>query len=346
MNMQNKNTLQQKQNCIPYLDFLRFTAISMVILLHVISGVADTIPDQMTATQLKGYEIIKELVTLGVPIFLMISGALFLSPSKKLAVNTLFSKYIRRILLALVLFGSFYSLLELMVNGRDFQPVYLFLAFCNMLTGNSWAHMWYLYVLLGLYLFLPLFKTFTAHADEKTYRYLLILLFVSESILPFLEKSFHLHLGIEFPTAGIYLFYYLCGYYLHSQNLNEKKGIRISCFILAGSFAVILCNTLFFWGLDMNYDSPFIVLSAMALFFLAKNMKKSFSFCSAWRDYYFTMYLVHTFFLNLAYKLFHVTPLIGGGYLLLPVFWAGTFFLSLLSAWILLKIPVMKKYVL
>lgn len=343
--IQNATIENQKKESISYLDFLRLIAISAVILLHVISGVSDTIPEQMTVTQLNIYRTILSFCTIGVPLFFMISGTLFLAPQKQLSLKNLFQKYLRRIVLALVLFGSFYALLELIMVNKTFAISYLGTAFFNMLSGNSWAHMWYLYALIGLYLFLPLFKAFCAQADAQTYRYLLILLFVIGSILPFLETVFHFKLGFIFPTVGIYLFYYLCGYYLHSYAPKNPSAHKIAICILIASILVILCGNIAKLNLDFSYDSPFVVLMSLSIFYLASYSKKNWTFCFRLRDYYFGMYLVHTVFLNLAYKLFHVTPLLLGGYILIPVFFMGTFLLSLLTAWIMKKLPLLGKYV-
>lgn len=335
----------QKKNCISYLDFLRFLAISAVILLHVTSGITDTIPEQMSDTQFRVYQTIKGFCTIGVPLFLMISGTLFLAPQKKLTLKTLFQKYLRRIVLALILFGTFFALLELIMVSHSFALTDIAQAFYNMLTGNSWAHMWYLYALIGLYLFLPLLKLFCANANKQTYLYLLILLFILDSILPFTEKYLGLKLGIIAPTTGIYLFYYLCGYYIHTyiekNTINKKMAFSISsvCFIL------LLLNGALKLNLDFNYDSPFVVLMTLAVFYLASCSKKEWALCSRLRDYYFGMYLIHTLFLNLFYKLFHITPLLFGGYILLPFFFLGTFVLSLLTAWLMKKIPLLGKYV-
>lgn len=66
-----------------YLDILRWISISAVVMLHVVSRVVDTIPEQMTAEQQNIYEMIKNMMTVGVPVFLMISGSLLLNPEKR-----------------------------------------------------------------------------------------------------------------------------------------------------------------------------------------------------------------------------------------------------------------------
>ncbi|MCI8301015.1 MAG: acyltransferase [Lachnospiraceae bacterium] len=88
-----------------YLDLLRWIAISAVVMLHVVSGVVDTIPEQMTVEQQNIYEMIKNMMTVGVPVFLMISGSLFLNPEKEIGMEQILKRYLSRILLALFLFG-------------------------------------------------------------------------------------------------------------------------------------------------------------------------------------------------------------------------------------------------
>ena len=334
-----------KYKQIPYLDLLRFTAISCVILLHIISGITDTIPEQMTVGQLGIYHALKSFCTIGVPIFFMISGTLFLSPEKELSLKTLLQKYLRKIVLALVLFGTFFAIIELVIVHKTFSPTFLWQGFFNMLCGNSWAHMWYLFALIGLYLFLPLLKIFTAHADKQTYFYLLLLLFIIGSLLPTLETAWQLKFGFMMPVTGVCLFYYMCGYYIHTyaKKTDSYKRISIAVLIVLALFLIYNCVIAgnYFW----SYESPVIVAMSILIYYLATFRQRNFTLFSKLRDYYFGMYLVHTVFLNLAYKWFHITPLLLGGYILIPVFFVGVFGLSLLTAWVMKKIPLLGKYV-
>lgn len=334
-----------KYSQIPYLDLLRFIAISCVLLLHIISGITDTIPDQMTTMQLGVYHTLKSFCTVGVPIFFMISGTLFLNPKKELTLKALFSKYLRKIVLALVLFGTFFAIMELVIVTGTFSVSFIWQGFLNTLCGNSWAHMWYLFALIGLYLFLPLLKAFTAHAGKQIYLYLLVLLFVIGSLIPTLESALQLEFGFMMPITGVCLFYYMCGYYIHTY-VSKKDSYKTTAIIILIISVLILAYSCiikadYYW----SYESPVIVCMSLCIYYLASCSNRGWGVCSQLRDYYFGMYLVHTVFLNLAYKWFHVTPLLFGGYILLPVFFLGTFALSLATAWIMKKIPLLGKYV-
>lgn len=334
-----------KNKYIPYLDLLRFIAISCVLLLHIISGITDTIPDQMSEMQLGVYHSLKSFCTVGVPVFFMISGTLFLPPEKKLNLKLLFQKYLRKIVLALVLFGTFFSIMELVMITKTFSIGFLWQAFVNMLCGNSWAHMWYLFALIGLYLFLPLLKTFTANANKQVYLYLLILLFVIGSLLPTLENALGLTFGFMMPVTGICLFYYMCGYYIHTYVEKKDTYKKAAIVILIVLYLLLIYNCMCKASYNWSYESPIIVGMSICIYYLASCSQKEWAVCSQLRDYYFGMYLVHTIFLNMAYKVLHVTPLLCGGYVLLPVFWIGTFALSLLTAWVMKKMPLLGKYV-
>lgn len=338
-------TDSSKYKTIPYLDLLRFIAISGVLFLHILSGITDTIPEQMTTTQLGFYHLLKSFCSIGVPLFLMISGTLFLNPQKEFTLKTLFTKYLRKIVLALFLFGTFFAIIELIMVNGTFSVSFIWQGFLNTLCGNSWAHMWYLFALIGLYLFLPLLKCFTAHAGKQIYLYLLSLLFVIGSLLLTLEQLLQINFGFMMPVTGVCLFYYMCGYYIHTYvpKKDTYKKISVGISLVFALFLVYSCIARSYY--HFSYESPVIIGLSICIYYLAACSTGEWRICSRLRDYYFGMYLVHTVFLNLAYKWFHVTPLLLGGYLLLPVFFAGTFALSLTAAWIMKKIPLLGKYV-
>ena len=158
--------MDEKRKQLGYLDILRWTAIAMVVMLHVISGVSDTIAVEMNQGQKIVYETVKNLMTAGVPIFLMISGALFLTPEKKITIERLLKHYVRRILLALLIFGTVFAVMELVMTERTFSLTMVGKGFLMTLSGNTWAHMWYLYELIGLYLITPLLKVVIAYGGN------------------------------------------------------------------------------------------------------------------------------------------------------------------------------------
>ena len=122
-----------------------------------------------------------------VPVFIMVTGALLLDPKKEITVSKIFSKYILRVLLALVFAVLVFALFDACMNGDGIGFETFTSAFVKLIEGKSWSHLWYLYLLMGLYLLLPAYRAVAAHVSDKEYRYLLIVLAVFLLLLPQLE---------------------------------------------------------------------------------------------------------------------------------------------------------------
>lgn len=122
-----------------------------------------------------------------VPCFFMLSGALLLNQEKEITVSKLVKKYILRMVLILLCFGTVFSLMEIIFTTKSIQCVDVFTAIINVIQGNTWAHMWYLYALLGIYALMPIYKLIANNALDKELKVILFMLFVFISILPTLR---------------------------------------------------------------------------------------------------------------------------------------------------------------
>ena len=92
---------------IPYLDFLRLLATIGVISLHVFAtDFNGTIQQYDWYVALIG----DSLVRWSVPIFVMISGTLFLNPDKQVSLRSILTKRISRLLIAYVFWYSFWKI--------------------------------------------------------------------------------------------------------------------------------------------------------------------------------------------------------------------------------------------
>lgn len=189
---------------------LRIVATHGIIWLHT-NGTAFVHPDinPFTNSELHFFVVNYYLMCWAVPVFFMITGALLLNPSKEISYKKCFL-YMRRILLALVIFGIGYSLLLMRGKGNSFNFIQ---AIIDVYEGKSFGHLWYLYVLIGIYLTLPLFKIFVASASKKEIQIFLVVLFVFDFCLTIgyaVGKELAFELPITWP-----IFYLLLGYYLN-----------------------------------------------------------------------------------------------------------------------------------
>ena len=76
------------------LDILRVAATLAVVLLHVLSGAVVSRGYFANDGEETIYWILMDLVSWSVPVFLMISGYLFLNPGKRITLKEMYGKYV------------------------------------------------------------------------------------------------------------------------------------------------------------------------------------------------------------------------------------------------------------
>ena len=329
-----------------YIEWLRVISMAAVVISHIGSTAHSDFPDSYFHSW--GGFLFQSIVYLShfaVPCFFMISGALLLNPEKEMPVAKILKRYVLRYCWILLIFAWGYAYLELLFQSKKFVPADLFTSFCNMLQGKSWAHMWYLYTLVGLMLILPILRAAVRACSKTELHYLLIVLLIFTSILPVILKTTGFSFGIVFPVASVYPLYMILGYLLDNETIKPRGKTyiyEIICVILLVLCAYfhIMQNVALNFGV---YNSPIIVVYSVLIFHRVKawNPKenKTVSFLGSVS---FGVYLTHMIWINLAFKLFKLNPLAPTpitGMLMAIV----TFILSVILTFILKKIPGFRK---
>lgn len=325
---------------INYINSLRLLATLSVVFLHTSAGLLDAREITNLDTQF-GLSCYKYTMQFGVPVFIMISGALFLNPSKEVGFGLFWRKYVKRIALALVIFGLPMCLIETYFSKQGG----VINSIIHLTTGHSWAHMWYLYMLIGLYLITPVIKPFVVRASGKDWLATLGLLFVLSSLFPTLN-AWGAGLTSYMIFATPYLFIYLLGYWLcwkAPQKIYGNKMLLVAIIILCIGIIITKC----YYGFDVyGYATPVVICLASALFLLFKSSNVNWRLANRLAHYCFGIYLMHPVFINFAYKFLNINEEV-----IVPIYHFIGFFLlftllSLASTYILMKIPFMKKHVL
>lgn len=172
-----------------YISYLRIFATIVVIWHHTCGTLAgNSTLFCLTHQQTLFYEAARQSVSWDVPIFFMITGALLLNPEKKLSIKKILL-YVRRILLALIIFGipcaMVMNMMEMHEKGINWEIIQASLI--SVINNTGLGHFWYLYDLIGLYLVLPLLKIFVENAEIMVIRFLLIALVLFDFIFPTLS---------------------------------------------------------------------------------------------------------------------------------------------------------------
>ena len=191
----------QNSNRIVWVDLLRLIAMIMVITAHC----TDMYNARPQADPMAGFwgAFISSLMRPSVPLFAMMTGLLLL-PVRESA-KDFYRKRIPRVLIPMVLWSVIYYLIPWFtgVIGMDkssisimFPYVYepsqeLSESLSNIalipFTFNFYTtHMWYLYMLIGLYLFMPFFSAWVEKRD-KTLTKIYLVLWGLSLFLPFMS---------------------------------------------------------------------------------------------------------------------------------------------------------------
>lgn len=340
-----------------FLDILRVFATCAVVLLHTVSGVKDTTDMNQYPGEFRVFLAVMDLVTWSVPVFIMISGYLFLNTNREFTCRQMLLKYCRRIIFALFLFGIPYACIELVMAERTISFNMVGRAIIMVFMGKSWAHMWYLYLIFFLYLFTPAIRWILNRLTQIWVYILMAVLVMGSSVFLYINKYMDADILPVLPDTCIYVFYYLCGYLFVKKSLeNRTKEAGIPKWVLPTMIVILAVGMvsnrmLTDRQIQMAYDYPFTVALAVALFAGAANAKwqlpeKTVAFWSRLSGLCFTVYLIHPVYVNIAYKLLDMTPLDYPLWVSLPLFWLVIMGLSLGSAWVLRQIPILRKYVL
>ncbi|MBQ9433943.1 MAG: acyltransferase family protein [Synergistaceae bacterium] len=342
------------ENRTYYFDFLRVAACFAVIVRHVAEFQLDIMNMRVFDWQvLVFYD--GALVRWAVPIFVMISGALFLKPGKNIPVKTIYSKYVLRIATALV-FWSFIYAAGSYVNNRDIVR-----SIDNFIRGHY--HLWFLFMIMGLYMILPLFR----HIAESEFltKYFLILALIFTYILPEcadivslfseeyassiggISENFHMYF-----TAG-FTGFFLLGHFLNQADITPKAE-RWIYFAGLCSFAVnglMLAYVPIITGKPYNpvYVAPKIwqsnIFVTIAVFvFFKRHCKRENMLVRRLSQYSFGAFLVHAIVIVVLQKL-GLHSLTFNPVFSVPVISVIVCIISFGISAVLNHIPVLNKYI-
>ncbi len=341
----------------------RITCFSRI---RVIAGIAIVILHTFTMYGMAFRDIISEgesyvtgtvpyLMMWAVPCFVMVTGALLLDEGRSLSIGRLLGRYVLRVILVLLIFITLFFFLDLWMNKESFSMDDFSTIWHKFMENGSWAHLWYLYLLVGLYLLMPAYRLIAKHASRETLIYLGIVLFLFLSVLPAVTKMTAFSTAFYICTSSIFPLYLFLGRMIH------KGQLSIGFFTGILFFAAGVAVTIFLTRLDMgdkqsvvegllgNYAFPSVVLMSVGAFSALRGigggesgptMQKVWQFLDR---YSFGIYLVHLIYLRFLIKVVKWNPFATGSFwMLIPVVLL-VYGLSLATAIVLKLIPGLKR---
>ncbi len=329
-------------NRVLYFDLLRFLATIAVVMLHISSMVYGNAENGSIAYWIGlGYNVPTRWA---VPVFVMLSGALFLNPSKEISLKSLYGKYILRLVVILIFWTLLYtyildpSMYWMKGLQADLRPLSFVYSFPY--------HLWFLLMLIGVYLMIPILKVIASNAKATNYFLILWLIFSVLAYIPgvFASVTSLLKVNLVIGYSG----YFLLGYKL---SITETRNLTKTKVILLFILSIVLMYILIFGG---AYNIPFleplapnVILFSTSVFLLAKHLdnritkftalKKTLSFV---QNDLLGVYLIHVFFTKTLCRPHftnNLTPALS-----IPLFTVFVFVASLFTIKLLRKIPVVR----
>ncbi|MBO4843403.1 MAG: acyltransferase [Bacteroidales bacterium] len=172
-----------------FLDYLRVIALFLVLIVHASEtfyGSEILVPDQDTRLWLGIWDGIARV---SVPLF-MVCSAFLLAPLKEgQSWGDFFRRRAKRILPPMFIFFVLYSVLPVFWGASTWKEAWQALSYIPLNFPMAAGHLWFMYPLIGLYLFIPFISPWLKVATERQERLFLILWALSTCI-PYLNRWF------------------------------------------------------------------------------------------------------------------------------------------------------------
>lgn len=326
-----------------WIDLLKAIAAFAVILLHV------SVPLQYDISNQKLLRIgvfYNSMVRFCVPIFVMVSGVLLLSKTQELGL--FLRKRFSRIIYPFLFWSCIYLLVKINYN-LPIKEIVLF-SISQFRSGTEY-HLWYIYMLIGLYLFIPILSKWIVGASKKEILYFLsIWLFILLLELPGFVKLFT---RIDFRYFSGYIGYLVLGTFLHRYFTMKSKwfpGLLVLGAVMFTFFTTyfLTIQSKHFIDQYINFLSVNVALAATGVFLLCKDMvvqsemvKKIITVIS---KYSYGIYLSHVFIL-IVFGMIGFNSSLFNPWIGVPVVSVCCLVTSFLLTFSLSKIPVLGKHI-
>ena len=347
-----------KSNRIVYMDVLRVIACFSVIMIH--SSAYYVVKDIGSFNFWVG-NIFDGLARIGVPLFVMISGALMLDKNYQFSTQKII-KHIIRMIVFFVFWSVLYCFIFNIVGSIiiEHESIDITKIIVSLIKGHY--HLWFVYLIIGLYLIVPLLRLWVNDTNKKYVEYFIILSIIFTYIIPqiisigsnYSNLFEHINDIIErklsLKYVGGFTTYFILGWYINNYELKNKRIIYI-----LGLFGVlitimgtyILSNTTgkalqMYGNLYIN-----VLFQTVAVFVIIKDKFKNMhtnNIINSISKYSLGIYAIHALIVTIMYRIIEKVN-IDFALINIPVVFIVSFVFAYLISFILSKIPVLKKVV-
>lgn len=206
-------------------DFCRILSAFAIVILHTSAVYIKRCPVDSVEFGIANFY--DSLSRFGIPMFVMISGAIFLSEEKQITVKKLWLRNILRMLIIFCIWSFAYYFYQC---KYEWNVSIFHNGIVGVIAGCVYAsnHFWFIFMIIGLYAIVPLLRSFLKNATEKELKYFVILFFlfqiVRNTITILADKSLITEIMDKFTIVELsgYLGYFVLGYILNKYDISKK----------------------------------------------------------------------------------------------------------------------------
>lgn len=297
-----------------------------------------------------------------IPVFVMLSGFFLIGKYQEQTLGSFFMRRFMRILIPFIVWSFIYFLWRIYANGEDL-PLFSFIPMLFM--EPVYYHLWFLYLVIGLYALTPFLSLYMKNSCCRHDWYYLALWFVLASVLAFIESWYDITTYIS-TGAGNSIFkfagYFALGWMLRDFELTAGKKVLFLTLFLLGLFITaygtystsVVENEGQFSGIFYEYFSFSVFMMAVPVFLIGKSLRLPAMFDNLSNGHRALrlaaecvpgVYLVHAMLLAVAKRGmlgFEFTPGMMDPFIGIPLFAFGIFMASLLVVSAIKIIPIIR----
>ena len=291
---------------IYYFDILRIVSSFSVILIHTSARYYYKLNINSNNWKIAFYY--NGIARFGVPVFFMMSGAIFLN--KDISFRQMFNKYIKNLLIKLIFWSFIYSIYRVNLTKKNISKIAV-----AFFSGNY--HLWFLDVIIELYLITPFLREIIKKDLLKLF---IKLSFIFTFIIPNICKcnSYfpptisrileNIEKKLDYKYIKGYIFYFMLGNYLNNNNISIYKVIIIYLFGIIGflfttkilyKISIIKQQKYIQYFRALNLNILLYSTSIFMFFKLNLNNYKKKQLMKKISNYTFSIYLIHPLILNI-----------------------------------------------
>lgn len=167
------------------IDLLRVISAAAIVTLHSVTAPMGNASSPIPLLTEQILTVIHSLTLWAVPAFFIITGyCLLLKPECSYKYCFL---HIRKFVIVLFTIGLFYALLEEVYSTGMINGLVVLVAVKNVIAGNIWEHMWFVYAIIGIYLVMPVVHGFIKRERKDSF-ILTAILFAFNILFPVFQK--------------------------------------------------------------------------------------------------------------------------------------------------------------